>query len=57
MNLLTFSLMSSAVLTLAKESPHPVCADMHTYQAPYVATEYDINRHMGHYYELGFRDL
>eukprot|EP00603_Paraphysomonas_imperforata_P003806 CAMPEP_0114445078 /NCGR_PEP_ID=MMETSP0103-20121206/18428_1 /TAXON_ID=37642 ORGANISM="Paraphysomonas imperforata, Strain PA2" /NCGR_SAMPLE_ID=MMETSP0103 /ASSEMBLY_ACC=CAM_ASM_000201 /LENGTH=230 /DNA_ID=CAMNT_0001616659 /DNA_START=148 /DNA_END=841 /DNA_ORIENTATION=+ len=30
---------------------------MTSYQAPYVASDYDINRHMGHYYELGFRDL
>lgn len=33
------------------------CQPMTTYQAPYVATTYNLTKHMGKYYELAFRDL
>jgi hypothetical protein len=32
-------------------------ANMATYQAPYVRSTYNVSKHMGFYYELGFRDL
>jgi hypothetical protein len=30
---------------------------MESYQASYIKTDYNITRHMGHYYELASRDL
>ena len=30
---------------------------MQSYQADYVASSYNLSKHMGFYYELGFRDL
>jgi hypothetical protein len=36
---------------------HPACRPLQDYQAAYVQREYDQRRHMGFYYELGFRDL
>jgi hypothetical protein len=41
----------------AYAAPHPACLNMSSYQADYVAKEYDMKRHMGKYYELAFRDL
>jgi len=36
---------------------HPICRNMWTYQSDYVATTYNVSKHMGHFYELAFRDL
>jgi hypothetical protein len=36
---------------------HPKCLAMEQYQASYVATNYNITKHMGFYYEMAFRDL
>lgn len=36
---------------------HPKCEDMSAYQASYVAKDYNRSRHLGHYYEIAFRDL
>lgn len=50
-------LLSVVSVAIGETSPHPVCAAMATYQASYVATDYDYRKHMGHFYELAFRDL
>jgi hypothetical protein len=37
---------------------HPPCAEhLESYQADYVASSYNISKHMGFFYELAFRDL
>lgn len=52
------SLATGALVVHGRDPAHPICnKDMRTYQAPYVATEYDRSKHMGHYYEVAFRDL
>ena len=50
-------LFTAMALGLSVLAPHPKCTAMDQYQASYVNTTYDINRHMGKYYELAFRDL
>lgn len=47
----------AALLVLGALGKHPKCEDMATYQAPYVSKTYNRTRHLGHYYELAFRDL
>eukprot|EP01062_Namystynia_karyoxenos_P006188 TRINITY_DN12162_c0_g1_i1.p1 TRINITY_DN12162_c0_g1~~TRINITY_DN12162_c0_g1_i1.p1 ORF type:complete len:550 (+),score=168.37 TRINITY_DN12162_c0_g1_i1:96-1652(+) len=54
------ALRGAALLAAAAHAlglPHPKCESLSTYQAPYVASEYNMTRHMGHYYEVAFRDL
>lgn len=45
------------ILKRRSQGHHPKCKDMSSYQASYVAAEYKRSRHMGHFYELAFRDL
>lgn len=56
--LATLLLLSAGwLLLLRARGGHPKCQDLASYQAPYVASTYDRSRHLGHYYELAFRDL
>ena len=50
-------LVACLALAGAAASGHPACRPLETYQAAYVQAEYEQERHMGFYYELGFRDL
>jgi len=50
-------LFLSSVILVCATARHPQCEDMLAYQAPYVAKDYNRSRHLGHYYEVAFRDL
>ena len=51
---------TTATSTLRSPDPptlHPSCQPLDSYQASYVQDTYNRSNHMGHYYELAFRDL
>jgi len=51
-------ILSAVTCVLSGKPEHPACAAaLETYQADYVASTYNVSKHMGFYYELAFRDL